>query len=201
MNIPYTSIVIKFQPSIVTNQIARIPSMGNYYMKIQAPMHSIPALGQALGEESIIPIPADGLLKLQLIPSYTFREKGSYFVKYYKKGNYIDHFREERWVVPYNPIQQQISFEYNSSIVNNVLQLQQPIYAVTSVEPNLPYTVSYDSLIWTQATPESGSRVKVIYQPGVNLDTLISLGNKHYNPETAAFGANYSPYNNYNYIY
>jgi len=201
MNISYTSVVIRFQSSIVTEQSATIPSMGNYYMKIQAPMHSIPAQGQALGEESIIPIPADGIVKLQLIPSFTYKEKGSYYVRYYKKGNFINHFREERWVVPYNPVQQENVFEYNPTLINNTLQLSQPIYAITSVEPNLPYVVSYDSLIWTQAVPDTGSRVKITYQPGVTLDTLITLGNKHYSPESASYNKSYSPYNNYNYIY
>lgn len=177
MNISRTCIAIKFQNAIISNQTTISPALSQYYIKITAPSIATQTYGQFLGEDTLIPIPVDGVLKLQLIPSFTYKEKGGYIVKYYKKGNYINHFRQERWVVPFNPALRNEQLVSNSS---SRILFSDPVYEIVKVEPNLPYTIEYDSITWTQAIPQPNQKILITYQPGVTLDTLLTLGSTNF---------------------
>jgi hypothetical protein len=174
MNIPYSNILIVFQNSIVATQTTYSDDFSKYYMKITSPRDSSPYVGQTLGEDTLVPIPSNGVVKLQLIPSLRYKSKGEYIVKYYKKGNFNNHFREERWVVPPNHPLQTVSYE--ALPTNNEVKFSFPVFEVLKVEPALPFLVQYDSLIWTQNQPLVGSMVNITYQPAITLDSLVRLG-------------------------
>lgn len=174
LNIPYSFVVIKFQPAVITSQPSYSDDFSKFYMKITSPKDPSPYTSQTLGEDTIIPIPSSGLIKLQLIPSLRYKSKGEYLVKYYKQGKHTTPFREERWVVPVNLPLQTATTQVTAN--NNIIQLNYPIFEVVKVEPELPYIVTYDSIQWTQNLPLIGSLINVVYQPAINLDTLISLG-------------------------
>lgn len=189
MNISYSTILLIFQPGVVATQTTYSDDFSKYYMKITSPRDSSPYVSQTLGEDTLIPIPSNGIVKLQLIPSLRYRSKGEYIVRYYKKGNFNNHFREERWVVPANPPLQTVSYEVQ--LINNEVKLSYPIFEITKVEPELPYIVKYDSLVWIQNQPLVGSRVNITYQPAITLDSLIRLGDIR-NDGNAMFKNNFS---------
>lgn len=181
MNYSYTKILIKFEKAIVSQQTTYSQDFSKYYIKITSPTEPLPYpyATQTLGEDTIVPIPSDGLIKLQLLPSLHYKCKGEYIVKYYKKGNFINHFRQERWVVPASLSPQIASSQVQAS--NNTVKLAYPVFEIIKVEPELPYLVQLDSLVWTQNSPVVGSMINITYQPAVTLDTLIRLGDLNNN--------------------
>ena len=143
-------------------------------MKITSPKDPSPYVGNTLGDDYIVPIPASGIIKLQLIPSLRYKSKGEYIVRYYKRGNFTNHFREERWVVPAVLPLQTVSTEITGT--TNSIQLSYPVFEVQKVDPVLPFIIEYDTVLFTQNLPIVGTRLNITYQPAVTLDTLIRLG-------------------------
>lgn len=174
MNVSYSNLLIHFQNSVVATQTTYSDDFSKYYMKITSPRDPSPYTGQTLGEDTLVPIPSNGIVKLQLIPSLRYNSKGEYIVRYYKKGNFNNHFREERWVVPLNHPLQTVSYEVQLS--NNEVKLAYPVFEVLKIEPALPFVVQYDSLMWTQNQPAVGSLINITYQPAITLDNLVRLG-------------------------
>ena len=152
---------------VSANAPARIPS--SYWMKITAPRSNRKGLQQHLPETLRVDIPAEGLLRMQLIPSNRYLPQGRYKVEYYRKGCSV-RIDAQDWIVPGTPPVLNYSFpysEYSSSLPYDV-------WSILQITPGDYWVADFNNLAWTGSTPlEPDALISVSYQPAVTLDQLI----------------------------
>lgn len=149
-------------PNVVTTK-------SDYYLHITPPASSRPGVFSHIREPFIIEIPADGLVKFELIPSDLFIPRGRYRVRYYRRGN-SKPFDIQNWIVRSKPLFQSLTLLYSSSQI----ALPYFVWAVNSVSGVDSFIFEQNMLnIFSNSLILGQSTISVQYQPALTLDQLI----------------------------
>ena len=169
-NLPltYAPIKIQFVPPVLITDSDTI-DYSDYFIKISPPRSNRPGINYALSEPTLVNIPTDGLLNLQLVPSDSFLPKGRYFVQYFKRGNSTP-LDSQHWIVPVKPIPSSLSLLYTGQ----PLPLPYNVWSVSSVSFAESFVYENNSLVATGQLLLAGiTNLTVNYQPALTLDQVI----------------------------
>ena len=171
-DLKYTPIVIQFVPPILTDDGSPyVDKEGKhrYSLRISTPVSNRPGEAQYIADSFVYPVPEDGLVRLQLIPSDRYLPIGRYTVQYYRIGHKQPLFTQ-RWIVPQAPPAGAYAFLYQA--MPPILPID--VWKITNVSAGDEWVSNFNSLTWG-TPPALGEMVTVKYARAVTLDQLVDL--------------------------
>jgi hypothetical protein len=167
----YTPIVIKFGAWVLNEDSTELPAeeLTRYRLRISPPRTNRKGEDQYIADSKVIEVPADGIIRLKLLPSDRYLPKGRYQVEYYREhcSTPVD---IQQWVVPSLPPVNTYSFIMTQ--FDPVLPLR--VWQVLSVSPGDNWVAEYNNLSWRVVRPPEETEITITYTPAATLDQLIN---------------------------
>lgn len=178
--VSYSPIVIQFVPPILYHDNTPVVKKDTqrgfyYYLRISCPESNKIGTLATLPESYVIPIPQDGLVRLQLVPTTTLLPEAHYVVDYFRT-NSKKPLMTQHWAVPeLTPTAKgSYSFNYESSTVNLPLDVWE-VLSLSSADNNLwdTWRASYNNLFWDAPEPPLGTAFTVVYKQALTLKDIV----------------------------
>lgn len=178
--VSYTPIVVQFVPSVLQGDGTPVFDTTTqrgfyYYLQISCPESNKLGTQATLPERLVIPIPQDGLIRLQLVPTTTLLPQGYYIVEYFKT-NSKKPILTQHWAVPELAPNAKDSYTFTYESSTKVLPLDVwEVLGVNSAGGSLGDTwrAEYNRLFWEPPEPLVGTPVTVVYKQALTLNDIV----------------------------
>jgi hypothetical protein len=182
----YTPIIAKFVPaiqlvgddgSIVEPERKDIP----YYLRIKNPTTRLPGMEQVLPATSIVHIPSNGIVKMQLVPSEVFIPSSYYTVEICQGRNVHVPIETMTWTVPIVPSVTKTTLIHDDNAGMDCILTQGAVFEILAIGHSGTWQLIDNQYIkWIDNPPDNGTQYEVIYRAAATLADLISQPEKTY---------------------
>lgn len=178
--VSYTPVVIQFVPSILLADGSPVNKKDTqrgfyYYLRISCPESNKLGTLATLPESFIVPIPEDGLIRLQLVPTTTLLPRGHYIVEYFRT-NSKKPLLTQNWAVPELSPNAKDSYSFTYETSTKVLPLD--VWDVLNVQGaqaglGANWRALYNNLFWDAPEPLVGTSMTVVYKQALTLHDIL----------------------------
>lgn len=178
--VSYSPIVVQFVPSVLQGDgtpVIPVESQRGfyYYLRISCPESNKLGTLATLPESITVPIPQDGLIRLQLVPTTTLLPRSYYIVEYFRT-NSKKPLLTQHWAVPELAPTAKDSYTFNYETSTKILPLDVwDVLEVQSTNSSLGnnWRALYNNIFWDPPEPMVGSSVTVVYKQALTLHDVL----------------------------